>query len=232
MRTSALFRTRLRLVFVLLLVFVAILVTIKQFLDPFRSARVLTPSSPPVPNIVHFFHFVNKEKEGHLPAEYNKDSNNRSKASGDLSFISATCILAAAFNQQPDRIIVHTNESPDVAHNLANKKYWSLLLRILNQSNKKDKTNKSNDKNILEISYLKQPSHVFGQPLSSTFHAADVARLTVLINQGGVGLDLDTFIVRKLDQAFFTEDTKVTLGNITFLSVEQRRLVDFNFMVE
>ena len=224
MRTSALFRTRLRLGLVLVLVFGAILITIKKFLIPFHSARVLTPSSPPVPNIVHFFHFVNKEKEGgHLPAEYNKDSNNSSKASGDLNFISATCILAAAFNQQPDRIIVHTNESPDVAHNLANKKYWSLLLRILNQSNKKDKINKSNDKNLLEISYPKQPSHVFGQPLSSTFHAADVARLSVLINQGGVGLDLDTFIVRKLDQAFFTEDTKVTLGNITFLSVEQRR---------
>ena len=213
MRTSALFRTRLRLVLVLVLLFAAILVAIKEFLDPFHSARVLTPSSPPVPNIVHFFHFVNKEEEGHLPAEYKKDLNSN-ETSGDLSFISATCILAAAFNQEPDRIIVHTNESPDVAHNLASKKYWSLVLRILNQSNKKNRIRKLNDKKLLEISYLKQPTHVFGQPLSSTFHAADVARLNVLINQGGVGLDLDTFIVRKLDQSFFNEDTKVTLGNI------------------
>ena len=164
-----------------------------------------------VPNVVHFFHFIDlNESSGKDPL----------KDVLDLSFISATCILAAAFNQEPDRIIIHTNINS--TFNLADKKYWSLIFRILSPKypQKKD-TNKKKDKGddvnkkrapLLQIRYLKQPSHVFGQPLSSRFHAADVARINILLQEGGVALDQDTFIVRKLDASFFDQGTKVSLG--------------------
>ena len=160
-----------------------------------------------IPNIVHFFHFVDQQK---LSNEDNKDSID------DLSFVSATCILAAAFNQQPKSIIIHTNTN--LTLNLANRKYWSLVFRILNPKQIKQKGSKTVKRLIkpfnttLKVVHLKQPTHVFGQPLSSAFHAADVARLNVLLNEGGIALDQDTFIVKKLNPSFFQEEKKVTLG--------------------
>ena len=169
---------------------------------------------PLIPNTVHFFHFVDQQK---FPHE-GKIEDSR-KDVDDLNFVSATCILAAAFNQQPDRIIIHTNAN--LTLNLANKKYWSLIFRILNPKQRKPKVGEKSIKPLiklfnttLSVVHLKQPTHVFGQPLSSAFHAADVARLNVLLTQGGIALDQDTFIVRKLDPTFFHEKSKVTLGKI------------------
>ena len=89
-----------------------------------------------VPNVVHFFHFIDLNESG------DKDPQ---RDVLDLSFISATCILAAAFNQEPDRIIIHTNINS--TFNLADKKYWSLIFRTLSPKypQKKD-TNKKKDK--------------------------------------------------------------------------------------
>ena len=162
-----------------------------------------------VPNKVHFFHFIDKHPS---------DEGNNNQKVEDLNFVSATCILAAAFNQQPEQIFIHTNSN--VTFNLANKKYWSLVFRVLGfhspkqqQHDKKYIGTRKKSKTILKVVHLKQPTHVFGQPLSSSFHATDVARLNVLIREGGIALDQDTFIVRKLDPSFFNEDTKVTIGS-------------------
>ena len=182
-----------------------------------------------VPNTVHFFHFVDKEN----PTD-NKNYN--AKEVQDLNFISATCILAAAFNQEPDRLIIHTNTN--ITFNLANKKYWSLIFRVLgpkrnNHQKKKDERKlkiKTKPKTILNVAYLKQPTHVFGQPLSSTFHAADVARLNLLIREGGIALDQDTFIVRKLDPSFFNQGTKVTLGKILFCYMSRTKYLLDSFI--
>ena len=166
-----------------------------------------------IPNIVHFFHFIDQQKS----SNYKHDSNN---GVDDLSFVSATCILAAAFNQQPEKIIIHTNTN--LTLNLADRKYWSLVFRILNQKQIKQNDAGTTKKVIkplkqlnttLEVAYLKQPTHVFGQPLSSAFHATDVARLNLLLSEGGIALDQDSFIIRKLDPSFFNQKTKVTLGN-------------------
>ena len=173
-----------------------------------------------VPNIVHFFHFVDKKQESYV---HNVSSGDVK----DLSFVSATCILAAAFNQEPDKIVIHTNQN--VTLNLSDKKYWSLIFRVLRPANSPHETtpttpsahNKNGigakkevkrKKTKLKVKHLKQPTHVFGQPLSSTFHAADVARVLVLIREGGIALDQDTFIVRQLDPSFFNQGNKVTLG--------------------
>ena len=167
-----------------------------------------------VPNIIHFFHFIDDQKSF-------TNKQDRNNGWDDLSFVSATCILAAAFNQQPEKIVIHTNAN--LTLNLADRKYWSLVFRILNPKQIKRNDAESTKKVIkplqqlnttLEVAYLKQPTHVFGQPLSSAFHAADVARLNLLLSEGGIALDQDTFIIRKLEPSFFRQKTKVTLGNI------------------
>ena len=168
-----------------------------------------------VPNTVHFFHFIDK-------GAHTDNRKNEIKENQDLNFISATCILAAAFNQEPERLIIHTNAN--ITYNLANKKYWSLIFRVLGPKRKSPKkkvatkkvATKTKVNPVLSVVHLKQPTHVFGQPLSSTFHAADVARLNLLIREGGIALDQDTFIVRKLDPTFFNQGTKVTLGILIF----------------
>ena len=175
-----------------------------------------------IPNIVHFFHFIDHHKSF---ANHKPDRNNDLD---DLSFVSATCILAAAFNQQPEKIVIHTNAN--LTLNLANRKYWSLVFRILNpkqikrndvEAIKKVKKPSKQLNTTLEVAYLKQPTHVFGQPLSSAFHATDVARLNLLLSEGGIALDQDTFIIQKLDPSFFHQKTKVTLGNILKYLLQQ-----------
>lgn len=52
----------------------------------------------------------------------------------------------------------------------------------------------------LEIVQLSQPTHVFGQPLSSVYHASDVARIQILMKYGGIYLDNDMLVLRPLDK--------------------------------
>ena len=52
----------------------------------------------------------------------------------------------------------------------------------------------------LKIVHKSKPSHVFGQKLSSVQHSADVARLKILIQYGGIVLDEDVFVVKSLNK--------------------------------
>ena len=52
----------------------------------------------------------------------------------------------------------------------------------------------------LVVQYRPRPTHVFGQPLSSVYHAADVARIQVLMECGGIYIDTDTVILRSLNR--------------------------------
>lgn len=122
-----------------------------------------------VPNIVHFVLLKENTTE--------------------LDFISATCILAAFLNQNPQKVVLHTNAQH------FHGKYWNITSTILGSK--------------LHKSSVSRPTHVFGSPLSSIFHASDVIRIKVLQEEGGIFLDLDTFLVRPLDE-FFKYD--VTLG--------------------
>lgn len=125
-----------------------------------------------VPNIVHYVLLKENISE-----------------TAQLDFISATCILSAYLNQNPEKVILHTNA------NHFTGKYWNITSSILGSR--------------LVRNPVSRPTHVFGSPLSSIFHASDVIRIKVLLEQGGIFLDLDTFLVRKLDE-FFKFD--VTLG--------------------
>ena len=211
-------RRNVRLVILVALI-VIVLIIVRHPLPFQRFIQIITfqtsnDLTTVVPNTVHFFHFIDNQQPN--------GTNNRNNVE-DLNFVSATCILAAAFNQEPDHIIIHTNTN--VTFNLANKKYWSLVFRVLqvplqhDDDDDKNTLSRKTTKTILKVVHIKQPTHVFGQPLSSTFHAADVARLNVLIREGGIALDQDTFIVRKLDQAFFNQGPKVTLGKYYMCSM-------------
>ena len=123
-----------------------------------------------VPNVIHFV----------LLKETNET---------DLDFISTTCILAANFNQKPNKIILHTNIAKITG------KYFDLIQEIISSK--------------LQIRQVPKPSHVFGYPLSSDFHASDLIRIKTLIQEGGIFLDLDTFLVQNVSRFF---DYDCTLG--------------------
>ena len=93
-----------------------------------------------VPNIIHFALL--------------KDDNT---TEAEVDFVSATCILAAFFNQNPNEIYLHTN-----VQNITGK-YWNIIKPIISS--------------VLKVKTIERPTHVFGSPLSSIFHSADVARI-------------------------------------------------------
>ena len=65
-------------------------------------------------------------------------------------FISATCILAAFLNQDPDKIVYHTNVPIDEDKS----RFWKLIFQVLTRAR-------------LEIRVEQRPTHVYGQRLSS-----------------------------------------------------------------
>lgn len=105
-----------------------------------------------------------------------------------LGFVSATCILAVHLNHRPQSgVVIHTNK------NLTSGRYLDIVKSVLGTSLE------------IRVDPKSRPSHVYGQRLSSTFHATDVARISTLIKEGGVALDLDTFVIKPL-RGFFRKD--------------------------
>ncbi len=105
-----------------------------------RTDKEVPPktSQLPVPNVVHFVHFINREDGKHgLESE-------------TLDFISATSILAVFINHNPDKLVYHTNVPVDATKS----KLWSIIFRVL-------------PKTRLEIRNTSRPTHVFGQRLTS-----------------------------------------------------------------
>ncbi|XP_049814963.1 uncharacterized protein LOC126262395 [Schistocerca nitens] len=99
-----------------------------------------------------------------------------------LDFISYLSILSVLKVQKPEQLIIHS-DSPDFGGN-----YWLAI-----------KSAPFNDTSI-HVSLLEQPTHVFGQRLSSVYHSADVARIQILMQHGGIYLDTDMLVLRSLDR--------------------------------
>ena len=66
-------------------------------------------------------------------------------------------------------------------------RYWQALV------NTSDALNVS-----LLVRHLSRPSHVYGQRLSSVWHAGDIARINLLQQFGGITLDRDQLILKPL----------------------------------
>ncbi len=109
--------------------------------------------------------------------------------SARLSFVGFVCILAAFYNQNPAEIVFNSNIEENV---------------LLNDARF------ARAKNATRFRYrrVSKPTHVFGQPLSGPHHATDVLRIKLAIEEGGIFVDEDTFIVRPL------EDTLMRRHNV------------------
>ena len=98
----------------------------------------------------------------------------------EISFIHFICMCSAFYNHASSFIYLHTNVK------VLRGKYFNLLKKLFGK--------------VLIVKYLERPSHVYGQRLSSVQHSADVARIKILMEYGGIVLDQDVFVVRNLNR--------------------------------
>uniref|UniRef100_T1IQT1 Alpha-1,4-N-acetylglucosaminyltransferase n=1 Tax=Strigamia maritima TaxID=126957 RepID=T1IQT1_STRMM len=96
----------------------------------------------------------------------------------NFTFTDMICLLAAWCNQQPNQLLIHCDcvelEGP----------YWNHVKNL----------------NGVQVHPMNEPRAVFGRPLSSVYHAGDIARLVVLSRYGGIALDFDTYVIQSLDK--------------------------------
>lgn len=106
-----------------------------------------------------------------------------------LTFKEAVCMLSSLKNQKPERLVIHTDNYDTINHGY--DKYLEIVGRHPLSQGK------------LEVRFLRQPETIFGQELSGkwrNYHAADVARLEVLMAEGGIFLDRDSYVARNLNE--------------------------------
>ncbi|XP_021918799.1 uncharacterized protein LOC110829414 isoform X2 [Zootermopsis nevadensis] len=99
-----------------------------------------------------------------------------------IPYVHAVCVLAAFKNQQPEKIIFHTNVIEFTGT------HWIKIRDTLGS--------------VLEIRNITLPNEIFGQKFSKNFHlwhASDVTRIRILMEHGGIFVDNDSYIVRSLD---------------------------------
>ncbi|XP_013774993.1 uncharacterized protein LOC106459864 [Limulus polyphemus] len=95
----------------------------------------------------------------------------------ELEFVDMISIKAAFLHQHPEKILIHCD-----CQTLSGK-YWEMV----------------KDLPGLEIKFIQKPIYIFGQKLSSVYHASDIARLRILMSEGGIFLDSDAYVVKSLD---------------------------------
>lgn len=95
-----------------------------------------------------------------------------------ISFVEMVNVIAVWCNHKPDKIIIHCD--CDQLHG----RYWDMV----------------KDLPTIEVHRVRAPKAVFGRPLSSVYHAADVLRLDTLTHYGGIALDFDVYVVGSLDE--------------------------------
>ncbi len=134
-----------------------------------------------------------------------------------FSLIHYTAIKAARDRIRPDRICIYYQYEPSGY-------WWNSALSLGVQTLK-----------------VKAPTSVFGNPIRHYAHAADVLRMGILLEQGGIYLDSDFIAVRDFDDLLHHEfvmgiETGVGLcnavmiakPNATFLREWFERYVNFN----
>lgn len=99
-----------------------------------------------------------------------------------INFIMYLSILSVIKVQKPSVIYIHINND-----NFTDK-YWNNLLHISSKYNVD-----------IELSFLMQPTHVYGQRLSSIYHTSDISRIFVLRKYGGIYLDIDMLMINNVN---------------------------------
>jgi hypothetical protein len=88
-----------------------------------------------------------------------------------FSFIHYLAIRSAAVVNQPDEIVLHYTHHPDGL-------WWEAIQRYVT------------------LNRVYRPEKIFGRPVSHYAHKADILRLELLRDEGGIYLDIDTFCIR------------------------------------
>jgi glycosyl transferase-like sugar-binding protein/alpha 1,4-glycosyltransferase len=96
----------------------------------------------------------------------------------DYSFVQYLTIKAAVKMQNPDKIYIYNNEEP------VNNKWWD----------------KSKAIQCVEIIYVTAPRHINGKYIEWEQHVADLMRLCILFERGGIYLDFDLLLIRPVDE--------------------------------
>lgn len=90
------------------------------------------------------------------------------------SLVHHVCVASAARRINPDRIIVHCDQEPEGP-------WWKLT------------------RDLVEIRLVTAPTSIYGNPLLNPAHKADVLRLGILHEEGGIYLDIDVLVHRDFD---------------------------------
>lgn len=98
-----------------------------------------------------------------------------------LNFVFYLSLMSVLKIQKPLEINIHSDREQLSGY------YWDLLRKI--------DTNTS-----IKLNYMAQPTHTYGQRLSSIYHVSDVARIHILQTAGGIYLDNDVIVVNSLDK--------------------------------
>lgn len=130
-----------------------------------------------------------------------------------LDFIQFLSIVSAIKVQKPEQVLVHCDCKELSGH------YWDLIIYLSKKINVP-----------VKVIYLAKPTHVFGQKLSSVYHSADVARIQILMNYGGIYLDTDTVVLKPLSE-FLRYEVVIgwpysdNIGNQIIIADKQARLL-------
>jgi len=131
--------------------------------------------------------------------------NKSFKVPNIVHFVSFSCheykisayltMLSALKHQSPDLILLHTDCEPTGW-------YWELF--------------KTAAGNMLKIVRKTPPKSIFGNPIKVVEHQADIARLHILLQIGGIYLDSDTLVMKSLDEL---RKYNIVLGEESLISL-------------
>ncbi|CAG2103059.1 unnamed protein product [Medioppia subpectinata] len=134
----------------------------------------------------------------------------------EIEFAHFIGILSVLRNQRPDRIYIHSDN-----HELRGD-HWRRVLAIARLTGTE-----------LTVRTIDRPTEVFGRNLSAEYglwHAADITRIQVLREFGGVYLDRDVYVIKNFSEFYKYEMTidfqsDNTLGSQVLIATKNARFL-------
>lgn len=99
-----------------------------------------------------------------------------------IDFVTFVSLVSAIKFQKPQLIMIHSNVKSLSGY------YWDIVQSLSSVTN-----------TTIQFHMTSIPTHVYGQRLSSVYHASDVIRINVLMKHGGIYLDTDSIVLKNLD---------------------------------
>ena len=106
----------------------------------------------------------------------------------NLKFHHYLSIKSAFLNIKPEKVVFHCDHQPIGS-------WWKNIRKQVQNTHNSNHTCKW----VLEIKHLEPPSEIFGNTLTRAEHKSDIARMSILYEQGGIYLDLDVIVLKSFD---------------------------------